>query len=184
MISAAATMITSTMTSFAKKLPGDGDVDEIVMTSLFPPDTELKFNQRPADNMDYIQHLQEKKSKVLMVGDGLNGTGALKPADVGIAVTDDTGLFTPGSDAILQGNKLQNLDKFLSLAPSSSVILKVAFMISFMYNAIALSFAVTGYLTPLVAAILMPVSSVSVVGFSTLAVNVVSKRKLNSLTNE
>jgi Cu+-exporting ATPase len=159
-------------------LSGDGDSDRIVMTSLFPPDAELNFNQRPADKMDYIRGMQEKGSKVLMVGDGLNDAGALKQADVGIAVTDDAGLFTPGSDAILQGNQLQDLDKFLSLARSSSLILKIAFTISFMYNAVALSFAVTGHLTPLVAAILMPVSSVSVVGFSTIAVNLTSRKKL------
>jgi Cu+-exporting ATPase len=161
-------------------LSGDGDADKIVMTSLFPPQAELNFNQRPADKMGYIQKLQERGTKVLMVGDGLNDAGALKQADVGIAVTDDTSLFTPGSDAILQGNQLQNLDKFLSLANASSKILKAAFTISFMYNAIALSFAVTGNLTPLVAAILMPVSSVSVVSFSTIAVNLVSKRKLKN----
>lgn len=159
-------------------LSGDGEGDRAVMTSLFPSEAELKFNQHPTDKMEYIHQLQAKGKKVLMVGDGLNDAGALKQADVGIAVTDDTGLFTPGSDAILQGNQLQNLDKFLSLARVSSTILKIAFGISFMYNAIALSFAVTGHLTPLVAAVLMPVSSVSVVGFSTLAVNFVSKMKL------
>lgn len=159
-------------------LSGDGDADSFTMTKLFPEGVTLRFNQRPVDKMEFIQGLQSDGKKVLMVGDGLNDAGALKQADVGIAVTDDTGLFTPGCDAILQGDKLHNLDRFLSLAKVSSVILKIAFTISFMYNAVALSFAVTGNLTPLVAAILMPVSSVSVVGFSTIAVNVMSKRKL------
>jgi Cu+-exporting ATPase len=165
-------------------LSGDSDADHVIMANLFPAGADIKFNQRPADKMDYIREVQNRGSKVLMVGDGLNDAGALKQADVGIAVTDDTGLFTPGSDAILQGNQLRNLDKFLSLARSSSLILKTAFAISFMYNAIALTFAVTGNLTPLVAAILMPVSSVSVVGFSTIAVNIVSKRSLKNSVNE
>ena len=160
-------------------LSGDSDVDRVVMTSLFPLQADLNFNQRPADKMNYIQKLQERGSKVLMVGDGLNDAGALQQADVGIAVTDDTSLFTPGSDLILQGTQLQNLDKFLSLANASSNILKIAFAISFTYNAIALSFAVTGNLTPIVAAILMPVSSISVVSFSTAAVNLISKMKLH-----
>jgi Cu+-exporting ATPase len=138
----------------------------------------LKFDQQPADKMAFLNELQENGQKVLMVGDGLNDAGALKQADVGIAVTDDTGFFTPGCDGILQGNQLKNLDHFLSLARSASVILKCAFVLSFMYNAVALTFATTGHLTPLVAAILMPVSSISVVGFSTIAVNIVARRRL------
>jgi len=61
---------------------------------------------------------------------------------------------------------------------SSTLILKSAFVISFLYNAVALGFAVTGNLTPLIAAILMPMSSISVVGFSAIAVNTIAKQKL------
>lgn len=159
-------------------LSGDTGADRVTMAGLFPGQTLLRFDQQPGDKMTFIDELQSDGRKVLMVGDGLNDAGALKQADVGIAVTDDTGLFTPGCDGILQGNQLQNLDRFLSLTRSSSAILKCAFVISFLYNAVALTFAVTGHLTPLVAAILMPVSSISVVSFSTIAVNLVAARKL------
>jgi Cu+-exporting ATPase len=99
---------------------------------------------------------------------------------VGVAITDDTGVFTPSCDGILEGKKLNQVDKFISLARSATSILKIGFGISFFYNIIALSFAVSGHLTPLVAAILMPISSISVVGFSTLAVNLVSNKTLRS----
>jgi P-type Cu+ transporter len=105
----------------------------------------------------------------------------LKQSDVGIAVTDDAGLFTPACDGILNGQNLTALDQYLELSNTSSKILKVGFGISFFYNAIALTFAVTGHLTPLVAAILMPISSISVVGFSTAAVNFLAKKKLQLL---
>jgi Cu+-exporting ATPase len=161
-------------------LSGDTGADRATMNRLFPIGTRLKFDQQPADKMNFIDELQAEGRKVLMVGDGLNDGGALKQADVGIAVTDDTGLFTPGCDGILQGTQLHILDQFIWLSRSSSVILKSAFLISFMYNAVALTFAVTGHLTPLIAAILMPVSSISVVAFSTVAVNIAARRTLGA----
>ncbi len=155
-------------------LSGDQASERERMKAVFPDAVEMRFAQSPHDKMDYISRQQFRGDKVLMLGDGLNDSGALKQADVGLAVTDDTGVFTPACDGILEGRQLQHLHAFLDLSRSATTILKIAFGISFFYNIIALSFAVSGHLTPLVAAILMPISSVSVVGFSTLAVNAVS----------
>lgn len=161
-------------------LSGDNDADRNSLKEVFVSSVQLLFNQCPHDKLDYIRGLQRKGQKVLMVGDGLNDSGAFKQSDVGLAVTDNSGVFTPACDGILYGDKMNELDKFLSLSKSSSVILKSAFAISFLYNAIALGFAVTGNLTPLIAAILMPISSMSVVSFSTLAVNYAAHKKLKS----
>jgi Cu+-exporting ATPase len=117
------------------------------------------FNQSPYDKLEYIKKLQETGSTVMMVGDGLNDSGALKQSDVGISVTDDTSVFTPASDGILMGTKVAFLDRFLSLSKSADRILKAGFVISFLYNIVGLSFAVTGNLDPIVAAILMPVTT-------------------------
>ncbi len=161
-------------------LSGDNDGERSAMAGLFGPNAELRFNQNPHDKREYIEHLQSAGKKVLMVGDGLNDAGALKQSDVGISVTDDTGVFTPSSDGILKGERVEDLDKFIRLAKRSAGILKAGFAISFLYNAIALSFAVTGHLTPLVAAILMPISSISVVSFASIAVRIAARmEKLN-----
>jgi Cu+-exporting ATPase len=161
-------------------LSGDNESDRGTMASLFKPSVRLLFNQSPYDKLEFIRNLQRRSAKVMMVGDGLNDSGALKQSDVGIAVTDNTGVFTPACDGILRGDKVTSLDLFIDLAKSSITILKMAFGISFLYNSIALSFAVTGNLTPLVAAILMPLSSISVVVFSSLSVNYMAHKKLRS----
>lgn len=165
-------------------LSGDHETEKQPMAHIFGHTATLLFNQSPHDKLAYVRDLQFSGAKVMMLGDGLNDAGALKQADVGIAVTDDTGIFTPACDGILHGSQVAKLDKMLSLAKGSSGILKAGFGISFFYNAIALSFAVTGHLTPLVAAILMPISSITVVTFSTLAVKVLGKkifRKINPI---
>lgn len=163
-------------------LSGDRETDKASMQQLFSENTELRFNQSPQDKLDYIRTLQNRNYTVMMLGDGLNDAGALKQSDVGIAVTDDTGIFTPACDGILHGSRITQLDKMLKLAKTSATILKTGFVISFCYNAIALSFAVSGHLTPLVAAILMPISSISVVGFTSMAVRIAAKQTFKNTT--
>jgi len=159
-------------------LSGDQDTEQNRMRVLFGRKPELLFNQTPQDKLAYISELQHTEKRVMMVGDGLNDAGAMKQSDVGIAVTDNTGIFTPACDGILHGDQIGQLDKFLSLARASSTILKIGFGISFFYNAITLSIAITGHLTPIVAAILMPISSISVVGFSSISVRLIAQRRL------
>ncbi len=166
---------------FIALLSGDHEGDRERMTALFPSHAPLLFDQSPHDKLTYISNLQREGKKVMMIGDGLNDSGALKQSEVGIAVSDDTGVFTPACDGILEGKNLKRLDAFIWLSKKSTTILKMAFAISFFYNFITLSIAVSGHLTPLVAAVLMPISSICVVGFSTLAVNYVAGKKLKNI---
>lgn len=122
----------------------------------------LQFNQKPADKLDYIKTLQEKGEKVLMIGDGLNDAGALLQSDVGIAITSDSNNFTPASDAIMEASALKNLPGFLKMSAANRRIIITSLIFSFIYNIVGISFAAQGLLSPLVAAILMPASSITI----------------------
>ncbi len=112
-----------------------------------------------------------------MVGDGLNDAGALQQADIGIAVTENTTAFSPASDAILDAGSFSRLFDLIAFSKVSRKIIIISFIISFLYNIFGLAYAVTGNLTPILAAILMPLSSISVVGFTTFAVHLMAKFK-------
>ena len=103
-----------------------------------------------------------------MIGDGLNDAGALKESNVGISIADDVFQFSPACDAILEAKQFEKLTYFILLNKRSMKIVYSSFVISFMYNIVGLSFAVTGQLSPIIAAILMPASSITVVGYVTL----------------
>lgn len=150
-------------------ISGDNSNEEAYLKTIFPKNTTFLFNQSPEDKLKYIETLQKNKENVLMIGDGLNDAGALKQSNVGIAISDDINSFTPSSDAILDGKSFNHLANFLQLSKKSIQIVWGSFLISFFYNVIGLSFAISGNLSPLVAAILMPISSISVVSFTSLA---------------
>lgn len=151
-------------------LSGDKDKDKALMQQLFPSDSVLLFQQTPKDKLDYIESLNKSQKSVMMIGDGLNDSGALGKADVGIAVSEDVFRFTPSSDAIIEASKLAQLDRLLKISNFSKTILKVCLAFSVSYNIVGLSFAISGNLTPLIAAILMPISSITVVFLSTFLV--------------
>jgi Cu+-exporting ATPase len=151
-------------------LSGDKDKDLTLLKSIFPHESVILFEQSPADKLNYITNLSLEGKKVLMVGDGLNDAGALGKADVGIAVSEDVFRFTPSSDAIIEASKLSILDQLLSISNYSKTVLLVCLIFSLTYNIIGLSFAISGNLSPLVAAILMPISSITVVILSTFLI--------------
>ncbi len=157
-------------------LSGDNDADRVKLSNLFPSTKSLFFRQKPLDKLKFVEMLQVSGEKVMMLGDGLNDAGALQKSDVGIAVTERPHQFTPASDGILHASAITRLFDFIRLAKWSRVIIVASFGLSFLYNIVGLSFAVSGNLTPLTAAILMPLSSISVVLFATATVNLVSMR--------
>jgi P-type Cu+ transporter len=157
-------------------LSGDNEGEKFNLSKFFCDKDELLFNQSPEDKLNYIKSLQSSNKKALMIGDGLNDAGALKQSDVGIAVTEDISSFSPACDAILDASNLKMLPKFLNYSQSAIKIIYISFVISFLYNLFGLTFAIQGMLSPIIAAILMPLSSISVVLFATVSTNFVAKR--------
>lgn len=160
-------------------LSGDNDREKGFLASIFK-DSKLLFRQNPQDKLDFVKKLQENGQKVLMLGDGLNDAGALQQSDAGIVVTENTNNFTPACDAILHADHFEQLPKLMTYARKSINLVYLAYGMAFIYNIFGLSYAVTGVFTPVVAAILMPLSSVTVVLFGVLSSNVLAKRILKN----
>ncbi len=156
-------------------LSGDNDSESAKLKTLFPERTSYYFNQSPEDKLRYIEKLQSVEKDVLMLGDGLNDSGALKQSDVGIVISEDVNNFSPSCDAILDSGYFSYLPEFMRFSKLSIKLIWTAFLISFLYNLVGLGFAISGNLEPVVAAILMPISSISVVVFATLSTRIASK---------
>ena len=143
-------------------LSGDNASDKEKISELFPNNSDILFNQSPLHKLEYIKLLQKSGRKVMMIGDGLNDAGALKQSNVGVVVSSDENNFTPASDLIIHHDKLRHIPNILSFSKGLRNALFGAFTLALLYNSIGLGFAVSGNLTPVVAAILMPLSSLSI----------------------
>jgi Cu+-exporting ATPase len=149
-------------------ISGDNEGQRQEFETYFQESDSLLFNKKPEEKLDFITGLQNEGRSVIMVGDGLNDAGALKKSDFGIALADDVSSFAPACDAILEGDSLNKLHSFINFSQKSMNIIIASFVLSLLYNTIGLGFAITGHLSPLVAAVLMPLSSISVMVFTFL----------------
>ncbi|UIR56607.1 heavy metal translocating P-type ATPase metal-binding domain-containing protein [Sphingobacterium sp. SRCM116780] len=157
-------------------ISGDNDRRKDTLKVIFPSTAQLLFNQSPLDKLHSIHSFQEKGKQVCMLGDGLNDAGALKVAHLGIAVSDDINNFSPGCDAILDGASFDKLPQFFAFSKDAVRVIHLSFCISLFYNIIGLSFAVQGTMSPLFAAILMPISTVTIISFTSLMTHWFAKR--------
>ena len=147
-------------------LSGDNEKERDRFRALFGESAPLHFNQSPLHKLDFIRELQASGKTVMMAGDGLNDAGALKQSDVGVAVVENIGAFSPASDIIMAAAMVPRLHNVLRFAKNSMRVVRWSFLISSLYNVIGLSIAASGNLSPIVCAILMPLSSVTVVVFA------------------
>ncbi|HSF55222.1 MAG TPA: heavy metal translocating P-type ATPase metal-binding domain-containing protein [Algoriphagus sp.] len=158
-------------------LSGDQAHEKESLSQQLSSDIRFNFNQSPADKLHYLKSLNFRGKNTMMLGDGLNDAGALQESQVGIAITDRVSHFSPASDAILDAESFSKIPSFLAFAKDSRLIIKASFGLSFLYNILGISLAVQGLLSPVLCAILMPLSSISVVVFTTLVTNYMGVRK-------
>src|SRR5690606_4254459 len=145
-------------------LSGDAGTEAPIWRPVFGD--RMHFRLAPDEKLALVRERQEAGGHVLMIGDGLNDAGALAAADVGMAVSDDTACLVPACDAVVRGDQLPRLPEFLRYARRARQVIVLCFAVSMVYNVIGIGLALAGRLTPLAAAILMPVSSLTVVGLS------------------
>jgi Cu+-exporting ATPase len=148
-------------------LSGDNDRQREAIGDFFGLSSAMLFEQKPIDKLQYIDKLQAKGEKVLMLGDGLNDAGALQQSNVGITLADDINNFTPSCDAILDATRFSFFPNMMKLARSARYIIVTSFVISILYNIVGLYISVQGKMSPMIAAILMPVSTISIVLITT-----------------
>jgi Cu+-exporting ATPase len=150
-------------------LSGDNDKEKSYLQNLIAAD-HLLFDQQPADKLNFIKTIQDRDHiHTMMIGDGLNDAGALMQSDVGIVISDDTNNFSPACDGIVDARQFARIQPLIEYSRTAMRIIMVSYIISLLYNIVGISFAVQGTMSPLVAAVLMPVSSVTIISFSTLA---------------
>ena len=159
-------------------ISGDNDAEIGDMQTYFPKEN-IYFDMLPPDKLNYIAELQETDKNVMMIGDGLNDAGGLQQSNVGVSISEDINSFSPACDAILDASNFNKLPLFIKFSKMAMKVVYLSFFISFMYNIVGIYFAIKGDMTPIFAAILMPVSSITVVMFTTITTNSLF-RKINS----
>ena len=157
-------------------LSGDNDGEREFLEGFLPKDTQFVFDQKPEQKLEFIKNLQEQGRNVMMIGDGLNDAGALAQSNVGISISENVNVFSPACDAILDASEFQNISAFLKLSKKAIITIKMSFTLSLLYNVVGLSFAVTGNLLPLVAAVIMPLSTITIVSFVTIMSSIYAKK--------
>ncbi len=120
------------------------------------------FNKSPQEKLDFIKNIQEK-NRVIFVGDGINDSPSIKQADVGVTTSSSSQIAQVSGDILIHKGGLETLSKILHLSKQSKHRIYQNLFLAFIYNTLMIPIAVTGLITPNLAALAMALSSISVV---------------------
>jgi len=157
-------------------LSGDNDGERKILEKMLPKNTTLVFNQKPEQKLAFIENLQKQDKNVMMIGDGLNDAGALAQSNVGISISENVNVFSPACDGILDASQFSKIGFFMKYSKNAMLTIMMSFGLSLLYNVVGLSYAVSGNLSPIVAAIIMPLSTVTIVSFVTIMSNIFARK--------
>jgi Cu+-exporting ATPase len=158
-------------------LSGDNDGERNILEKMLPIKTTLVFDQKPEQKLQFIEQLQKEGKNVMMIGDGLNDAGALAQSNVGISISENVNVFSPACDGILDATQFDKINFLMRYSKNAMITIYMSFGLSLLYNIIGLSFAITGALDPIVAAIIMPLSTITIVSFVTIMTNLLARSK-------
>ncbi len=125
----------------------------------------------PEDKVNVVQNSLSEYPTVVMVGDGVNDSAALSAASVGIAVHNGAEASLAAAPIYLADEGLRPILELMRISKSTNRTIRMNFAASLSYNLFGATFAAIGWINPLVAAILMPISSLTVVAISLTAGN-------------
>ncbi|MBU3742913.1 MAG: HAD-IC family P-type ATPase, partial [Candidatus Kapabacteria bacterium] len=146
---------------------GDSERDAPLFRDTFGSD-RMRFGASPFDKINVLEQLGSSGGHTMMIGDGLNDAGGMRAARVGVAVSDETSTLVPACDVIIGGDHLRDIAPLIGYARRLRDLIRFSLVFSMVYNVIGVALAVSGALTPVVVAIMMPISSLIVTAVSVL----------------
>ena len=120
----------------------------------------------PNEKQDEVKRLQKENKKVIFVGDGINDAPSLVQADLGIAMGSGTDITKESGDIIIIKSDLIRIVEAIKISQKTFSVIKQNLFWAFFYNVLAIPLAISGLVNPMVAAIAMSFSSISVIGNS------------------
>lgn len=131
---------------------------------------EFYFEQTPVSKVNFLEKLRVENKKFIMVGDGLNDAPALALAHISISFSKAADISQNVADIVIQGQKLMPIIDLINSSTKAISLMKQNLLIALIYNLIAVPYAISGNVVPLIAAIAMSSSSLLVL-FNSLRMN-------------